>query len=404
MTISSGKDIESNNQKSLTFNKRPVFLILIFTFTVSFDSTVAIPIISNYAIALGASKAMAGFIVGVYSIVHIPSNIFLGRLVDKLGRKGLISLGIFLDGLSMLLYSLAQDPLFLLFARVIHGLGGGFGGPATMAYFSDATSQRRSGRGMALYGISIGFSNLIGFMLGGMLAQKIGYSNLFFLIAIVLFIMCLFSFSLPSIYKPPEESITFKEEFKIVKQTIFRKSMISPYISTLTLMFNLGIITATYTIMLKTAFYTDGQIGIILSIMVIFSILVHYPAGILSDKLGYIKVMLIGLILTALAFGILMTSLKSPIPMIGMIFFGLGHGMIFPSSASVIKDKTSDSESGIATGMFYALIVAGVAIGAPISGLVYHIYTDQTTLLLGIVAPLIVSVILIFLLRSSQKN
>ena len=91
-------------------------------------------------------------------------------------------------------------------------------------------------------------------------------------------------------------------------------------------------------------------------------------------------------------------------PMIGMVFLGLGHGLIFPSSAGLIKDKTKDAESGIATGTFYALVVAGVAIGAPISGLVYDVYTPQITLLLGIIAPLIIAVVLLVMLRYSKKN
>ena len=384
--------------------RKYLFLILTLSFLVNFDSTVAIPIIALYAKELGASIILIGLIVGVYSMVHIPSNIFFGRLVDKLGRKRLITIGVFLDGISMLLYFLANNPIFLLFARVIHGIGGGFGGPATMAYLSDATSKERSGRVMALYGISIGFANLIGFMLGGMVAQIIGFSNLFLIIGILLIIMAFLSFGLPSIYQKRETSITFKQEFKIVKQTIFRKVMISPYFSAIAIMFNMGIITATYTVMLGDLYYTSGQIGMILSIMVIFSILIHYPAGILSDKIGYTKVMLIGLLFSALTFGVLIISLEPPIPMIGMVFFGIGHGLIFPSSAGAIKENTPNSESGLATGMFYALIVAGVAIGAPISTLVYYFSTIQITLLLGIFSPLVVTVILVGVLRNSKNG
>ena len=371
---------------------------------VNFDSNAVIPVIATYAKSLGASGIMAGFIVGIYSMVHIPSNIIFGRLVDKIGRRVLISIGVMLDGLSMLLYAIAQDPLFLLFGRIVHGIGGGFGGPATMAYISDATSQKCSGRGMALYGLSIGFSNLIGFLLGGMVSQIIGESNLFFIIAIVLFIMSFTSFFLPSIYQPSKEKIKFREELKLFKNTVLHKSMICPYISILAMMFNMGIVTAVYTLMLERATYTVGQTGIILSIMVIFSILIHYPAGIMSDKIGYLKVMIIGLLLIAIAFGVFIISFEAPIPMIGMVFLGLGHGLIFPSSAGAVKEKTKVSESGVATGTFYALIVAGVAIGAPISGYVYDLYADQTTLLLGIIIPLIVATILIFLIRNFKKD
>jgi DHA1 family multidrug resistance protein-like MFS transporter len=390
----------------MTISKRYLILILSLSFIVNFDSNAAIPIIATYAEKLGASIILVGFIVGIYSMVHIPSNIIFGRLVDKIGRKKLISIGVMLDGLSMLLYAVAQDPLFLLFGRIVHGIGGGFGGPATMAYISDATSQKRSGRGMALYGMSIGFSNLIGFLLGGLVAQIIGESNLFFIMAILLFIMSLTSFFLPSIYQPSKEKMKFKDEFKTFRRTVFRKSMISPYFSILAMMFNMGIVTAVYTLMLEHAPvpYTVGQTGMILSIMVIFSILIHYPAGLMSDRIGYVKVMLIGLLLVATAFGVFMISFEAPIPMIGMVFLGLGHGLIFPSSAGAVKEKTKGSESGIATGTFYALIVAGVAIGAPISGHVYDFYTERAVLLLGIIVPLVVAILLVLLLIFRKKN
>ena len=84
----------SNNKKSSIIGKKHYFLVLALTFIVNFDSTVVIPIISNYAISLGASIILASFIVGAYSIAHIPSNIISGRLVDKLGRKGLIAIGV----------------------------------------------------------------------------------------------------------------------------------------------------------------------------------------------------------------------------------------------------------------------------------------------------------------------
>ncbi|MHA1458782.1 MAG: MFS transporter [Promethearchaeota archaeon] len=388
--------------------KKHIFLALTLSFLVNFDSNAAIPIIATYSIDLGASLLFMGFIVGIYSMVHIPSNLIFGRLVDKFGRKKLIAFGIFLDGVSMLLYAVAQDPLFLLFGRIVHGIGGGFGGPATMSYISDATSQKRSGRGMALYGMSIGFSNLVGFMLGGLVAQIIGVKSLFFIIAIILFIMSLTSLLLPEIYHPSKEKFNLRQEIKKFRKVVFRKSMISPYFSMFAMMFNMGIVTAAYTVMLETAAFTVGQTGMILSIMVIFSILIHYPAGIMSDKIGYTKVMLVGLLFLASAFGVFMISPEAPIPiyipMIGMVFLGLGHGLIFPSSAGIVKEKTKGSESGIATGTFYALIVAGVAIGAPVSTHVYDFYNAQFTLVLGIIVPLIIAIVLVVLLRYLKKD
>ncbi|MFX0038863.1 MAG: MFS transporter [Promethearchaeota archaeon] len=394
--------MESNYQKSLVIGKKYYFLALILTFIVNFDSTVVIPIISNYAISLGASIILASFIVGAYSIVHIPSNIISGRLVDKIGRKVLISTGVILDGFSILLYSLAQDAYFLLFARIIHGIGGGFGGPGTMAYLFDTTPKEKSGRGMAFYGISFGFALLFGFMVGGIGSQAIGYKNLFLIISIVMFVMTGLSFILPSIYHPVKEKLSLKEEFILFKDIITSRKTLTPFLGILALNFNLGIITATYSVLLKEANYNDGQIGMVFSVLVIFSILVHYPSGILSDKKGKASIMNIGLIIVSISFLILMISINFPIPILGMMIFGIGHGAIFPTSAGLVRNNTSESNRGIATGTFYALVVAGIAGGAPISGLVFAALGTLPMLLIGTFIPLSTAIILFIISKKSN--
>ncbi|MFX1488481.1 MAG: MFS transporter [Promethearchaeota archaeon] len=383
--------------------KKPYyFLALVLTFLVNFDSSVTIPIISNYArVELGASFILASFIVGAYSMVHIPSNIIAGRLVDKIGRKILITVGIILDGFSILLYSLARTPYFLLFARIIHGLGGGFGGPGTMAYLSDATPKEKSGRGMALYGISFGVSLLFGFMLGGLGAERFGYHSLFFIISLILFIMAALSIILPTIYQPTKNKLTFKEEILIFKEAIVSKKMISPYLSIFALNFNLGIITATYAGLLQISNYSDGQIGMIFSILVLLSILIHYPSGYISDKKGTLGIMTYGLLFVSFSFLILIFSVKIPVPIIGMIIFGVGHGMIFPTSAAIIKNNTKEENRGVTTGTFYALVVAGIAVGAPISGVVFEMLGSTAMFLLGIIFP--ASVVIIVLLISKRS-
>ncbi|MFX0021468.1 MAG: MFS transporter [Candidatus Hermodarchaeota archaeon] len=399
MTLTSEKDLEGKIQKSTKIRKKHYFLVLTLTFIVNFDSTIAIPIISNYAISLGASILLASFIVGVYSMVHIPSNIISGRLVDKFGRKTLIAIGVTLDGFSILLYSLAKDPYFLLFARIIHGIGGGFGGPGTMAYLSDATPKEKSGRGMAFYGISFGIALLFGFMIGGIGVQLIGYSSLFFIISILMFIMAVLSFLLPTIYHPTKEKLSLKREFGIFKETIITKKLSTPFIAIFALNFNLGIITATYSILLKNSSYTDGQIGMIFSILVILSIISHYPSGAYGDKIGPQKIMNIGLIFASAGFLVLLVSIVSPIPILGMLVFGVGHGMVFPTSAGIIRNNTEEYNRGVATGTFYALVVAGIAVGAPISGLVFDFLGAQAMLILGILVPLTLAIIIFLIIK-----
>ena len=52
------------------------------------------------------------------------------------------------------------------------------------------------------------------------------------------------------------------------------------------------------------------------------------------------------------------------------MLYGIAYGILFPSISALIADHTISEERGLATGIFHALLTAGVAIGAPIMGCV----------------------------------
>ena len=48
-----------------------------------------------------------------------------------------------------------------------------------------------------------------------------------------------------------------------------------------------------------------------------------------------------------------------------MAVFGVGHGFVFPSASSLVTRGSDPEQHGLVTGLLYALLVIGVAIGAP---------------------------------------
>jgi MFS family permease len=103
-------------------------------------------------------------------------------------------------------------------------------------------------------------------------------------------------------------------------------------------------------------------------------------------------------------FVILLISPFSLFPYLGMMIYGLGQGMIFPVSASIVKDRSNKENRGIATGLYYALNVGGIAIGAPISGTVTELSGFFGGIFLGLIVPLIVFFLIFFLRVESAKE
>src|SRR3989442_6855428 len=61
-----------------------------------------------------------------------------------------------------------------------------------------------------------------------------------------------------------------------------------------------------------------------------------------------------------------------------MALFGVGHGFVFPLASALVSRGADSQQHGLVTGLFYALLVAGVAFGAPIMAAVPSVSTFGT--------------------------
>src|SRR5712691_11268004 len=163
--------------------RRNTLTLLAATMLGTIDSNALVPIIALYAKAVGSDLLQIGIIVGLFSAVHAPANLFFGRIADRFGRKLPLQVGLAWDAVSLFLYSLATTPLTLALVRVSHGIGSGLVGPSSMALMADTSTTERKGRAMALYGMSLALAVVIGFGIAGPIVARLGYSTLFYVLS-----------------------------------------------------------------------------------------------------------------------------------------------------------------------------------------------------------------------------
>jgi MFS family permease len=388
---------------SSTGKKRQSFSLLVATFIGTMDSNAMIPVIALYAVFLGATEWLVGLIVAMYSIVHIPSNIVFGRLMDKIGLKNPLILGLSWDAFSVLLYSLAADPIHLLLVRSMHGVGGGFVGPSSMSIAAEMAPKGRKGRMMALYGIALAFSVIVGFMLSGIIVDRFGgkqgYQMLFYVLSASLIVAVAFAATI----KEPKDSgrvkSTFLEDLRNLLAILKRKLAQASYSAIFCLYFAMGSFTVLVPLYMDDFGMTEMNVAMAFTTFAVLSLIVHYPSGWLSDKLGPKVPAMAGLVTIALSLFLLpqFNTFFSLLPV--MALFGVGHGLVFPSSYTMIVRSSSKGERGLSTGVFYALLVAGVAVGAPIAGFVAEGYSIVTGIWVTAVASLIGSAIVLTILK-----
>ena len=345
-------------------------IISIITFLGFLDTNLLVPIMALYASGLGASVAITGLVIGLYSLTNTIANVVFGRLIDRIGYKLPLTAGLIGDALSMFLYSLCRLPIHLGLVRMLHGISGGLVGPATMSAFADYSGGKGKGKVMGFYGMSIGISTLVGFGLSGVFVSRLGYQALFLFGALMLAVGTLISLSLPETRQKSDRRARTESvrDFKKVKDLFRRRGLIIAYCSIFAQYFGFGGVVTLLPLYARSLGMEAFHVGMSLAIFAIMFSIIQIPSGSLSDKVGRPRLIAIGLILGIVSL-LLLPSLKTfPLLAAGMALYGIAFGILFPSISASIADHTTPEERGTATGVFHALLTAGVAIGAPASG------------------------------------
>lgn len=174
--------------------KTAVWLYL-FMFVAFFDLHAQYPILSPFALSLGAAPSFIGLIMGVYSITHLPGNLLAGYGVDRFGSRIFIVLSLIFAGFVLILQSRVTDPWQLLYIRSISGFVLAFLSPACLSMLAKIAKNRvQQGKLMAGNGLVHTFASVISPAAGAYLVAKVGFTTSFTVLGWILIATGLFAF------------------------------------------------------------------------------------------------------------------------------------------------------------------------------------------------------------------
>jgi len=343
------------------------------TFLGFIDTHMLIPVIEWYAEELGASLAMAGIIIGVYSAVNTPVNIVFGRVVDRVGRRIPLTVGMVFEAVIMFTYSLSRTPYQLLLVRSLHGASGGVVGPSTMALVADQATENRKGYFMGFYGAAIGLAVLVGYASSGVIFRQMGVMYVFYIGSILLFIGFLLTFLVPG-GKAKVRAVTiagrrssFVHDFV---RLIRRRNLLSSYGSIFAFWFTFGGVVTLLPPYVRALKMTSFEFAMLLTIFCVIFITLQFPSGILSDRVGRKFPVVVGLLVASA--GLCLAPLSKNFIALGAVMatYGVGYGLLFPSISALVVDNTDEGERGMGAGIFHSMLTLGTAVGAPVMGYV----------------------------------
>lgn len=116
------------------------------------------------------------------------------------------------------------------------------------------------------------------------------------------------------------------------------------------------------------------HVSMLLAIFAVMFILLQFPSGVLSDRTGRLTPTALGLLLGIVSLAALPFLSTFLLLLAAMVLYGTAYGLLFPSVSALVAERTVPEERGLATGIFHALLTAGVAIGAPVMGWVGEVW------------------------------
>lgn len=354
-------------------SKKTLLILSAVMFFVMVGFGIIIPVLPFYAEELGATPTQLGLLMATYSLMQFIFSPFWGRVSDRIGRKPVIMIGISGLALSFLLLALSTQLWMLFAARIIGGFLSAANMPTVTAYVADITSDDDRGKGMGMIGASVGLGFVFGPAIGGIFSD-ISLSAPFYVSAVSSGITFLFvTFVLKeSLQKDSQPAVQRK-----------KTSMLSALKGVTGMLFFMQFFVSISMAGLEATFAYFAaeraeigtvQLGYIFMIMGLAGAFVQGGlVGKMTKKFGEGVVIQIGIIISAIGFGLILLIDSFATATIFLTIFAIGNGLIRPSVSSLLTKKSTIGH-GSTTGLLSSFDSLGRIIGPPLGGALFSVF------------------------------
>src|SRR5690554_4921864 len=166
--------------------RRYALFILVLTYTSSHvDRNIVGILIQPLKADLLLSDTQLGFLSGIaFALFYATLGIPIAIWADRSNRRNIIAWAIAIWSLMTAVCGLAQNFWQLAAARIGVGIGEAGSSPPSHSMLSDLYPKEKRSSAMALYALGVYFGIMIGFLVGGFVADAWGWRAAFFIVGI----------------------------------------------------------------------------------------------------------------------------------------------------------------------------------------------------------------------------
>jgi EmrB/QacA subfamily drug resistance transporter len=179
---------------------------------INIDVTIVNVALPSLVRELGATTTSLQWVVDAYTLVFAALILAAGSLSDRVGRKGVLMLGLGVFGAGSLAGSFATSSEQLIAARVVMGLGAAAIFPSTLSLISNVFTERKErAKAIGLWGATTGVGVATGPIVGGWLLEGFWWGSVFlFMVPIAGVVAALVAVTVPTSRDPAAPPIDWR--------------------------------------------------------------------------------------------------------------------------------------------------------------------------------------------------
>jgi predicted MFS family arabinose efflux permease len=391
------KDLPTRNIQDYRFVRLPLFILI-------FSEAASLAFFPNFVASLPSTHNLipadlvTSLPISLFMLCWAISLPFAGYWSDKVGRRKSLIAGGLLTSVGLVATALSPNLELLLIARAVTAVGYGIVFISAQGYVTDTTNSHNRTKGMSTFLSAFFSGSLCGAAIGGVLADKLGYSVTFLLAAAfaIVGVMLVISF-----FDRGEAN----SESKPVRLSDFKVLLSNKYFALITFFSAIpakivltGFLYYICPVYLQSLGESSAVSGRVMMTYGLAIIVISPLAAILVDKWNNkIAFIFIGGILSA---GALINIMMLPGTfglLLIVILVGIAHGICVSPQVPLIIDLLSDSglDKGKTIGIFRLTERIGNIAGPLVAGLALSVLGFQDTIMLFGVALLISSIVLL---------
>ncbi len=338
-------------------------------------SGLALPLLAIYARRLGMTDAGAAFVVGLVGLGSLFFNIPAGLLMVRYGMRRAVLISTLVEAAAAAVAAFTSAPWILGVSSFIIGMTQTTFFVARLAYFRTLVPSEKRGRALSLIGGENRFGYFIGPMVGGLVAQMIGFRYVFLMYALLMALSWISLFLwVPATPRPVNpDRWTPAQSWSILRKNARVFSTAGLAIIALQLMRTAR--QALVPLVAHSLGLSVSHIGMIIALMFFVEILLVYPVGYAMDHWGRKATAIPCLLLLSLGLGLLPFAHSLFMMIIAVVVAGIGNGFGTGINMTLSTDFAPSDNPSEFIGMWRFVVDLGTMSGPFVVGLITGVFS-----------------------------